>query len=47
MGPTKVGAKAIREDATTTYSLNVFLVLIVSLKMLYFTLYKQMPLLFS
>ena len=47
MGPTKVGAKAIREDATTTYSLNVFLVLIVSLKMLYFTLYKQIPLLFS
>lgn len=47
LGPLKDGGKTIREDATTTYSLSVFLVLLVSLKMLYFTFYKQIPRLFS
>ena len=47
MGPLKIGTKNITEDATTTYSLNVFLVLLVSLKMLYFSFYKQIPRLFS
>ena len=47
MGPLKVGGKTIREDATTTYSLNVFLVLLVSLKMVYFTFFKQIPRHFS